>query len=222
LIVHVRASSLIIISRICCVTHVAFVWKRRVMFASRPTSRVEPTCATTGKAWLVHICDRCYTALPQIPHSKQALWADTRVFDKAAPAVTIAAVVAHNAAGETVTVILDVKAEVLKGFANLQAQLDALEQRLTQLTNQRACEATNQAAAIHYTVNYMHHMLLVPEGQRPGGYSGWMAGGSTGEQDLHSISLRMHHAHASAVHSQKADLHKIDSCGWVVGRHNSL
>lgn len=51
----------------------------------------------------------------------------------------------------------------------LKDQLAAVQQQLTDLINQRACESTNQGASIHHTINHMHRMMLIPEGQRPGG-----------------------------------------------------
>lgn len=74
---------------------------------------------------------------------------------------------------EVGTKVDDGFAEMRQSFADVRGQLAALQQQLvdvTKLINQRACETTTQVAAVHHTVNHVQRMMLVPEGQRPGGW----------------------------------------------------
>jgi hypothetical protein len=77
----------------------------------------------------------------------------------------VSASVARAVAGDTIAAIIAVEDKV----DLLKAQLADVQQKLSDLINQRSCESTNQAASIHHTVNHMHRMMLIPEGQRPGG-----------------------------------------------------
>jgi hypothetical protein len=51
----------------------------------------------------------------------------------------------------------------------LSDRIQALDNKLTALIQQRACDLQNEVANTHNTVNYMQRLLLVPDGQKPGG-----------------------------------------------------